>query len=456
MGAVTSARAALWLSLLAAEPSSAEDRSKIELLRPPHAVDISTVTAPQKERINVEPQRTEEFTLKDASLQKSAVGAGYTLIPLPAFVYNPNEGAWAGALTPLFRANAQGHVEDIFAPLYLYNDLIGHTFALNYFGYRSGTRQFSAIVSKATKVERTVDLSYKDVAFGPEGRAIVLLQGNAGKSAFNRFYGFGNRVDNSLETNYALGDSNFRMSGGLNVTREFAVIATERYRHVNIENGVVSKLPQTLATFTSAPGLDGAHIWAQGLTFRYDTRDNQLTPLKGAFATLLTEWNRNFEPFNVDDWWRVTAEARHFLPHGRDRAVFVSHFLIDVLPIDSKGLVRDGVPFYERPTLGGETTLRGFGRGRFVSSFAVVLNLEERISLIQRSILGNVVELEAAPFVDIGRVGRVFGADNTFKDLHVNPGVGVRLLARPNIAARLDIGAGRDGTSVFVGLDYPF
>jgi hypothetical protein len=34
--------------------------------------------------------------------------------------------------------------------------------------------------------------------------------------------------------------------------------------------------------------------------------------------------------------------------------------------------------------------------------------------------------------------------------------VGLRLLARPNIASRLDAAYGRDGVNVFVGLDYPF
>ncbi|MBI4349248.1 MAG: BamA/TamA family outer membrane protein [Elusimicrobia bacterium] len=450
---MTGLAAILWLCGAAA---SASERPKIEILKPPHAVDISTVSAPRKGEINVQPGHGGEPVLRDASLEASAVGPGYTLIPLPAFVYNPNEGAWAGILTPLFRANEKGQVEDIIAPLYLHNDLIGETFTLNYFGYRHGTRQFNAIVSQATNVERGLDLQYKDIAVGRDGRYIVHAQLNAGKSAFNRFYGFDNASSGNLETNYTMGDSNARLSFGLNLNDDVAVVGTQRFRYVSIENGVARTLPQTLNAFPTAPGLDGARVWSQGVGVQYDTRDNQLTPLKGTFATLNTDFKRNFRQYNVDDWWRITAEARHFLPHGRDRAVFVAHGLIDALPVDSKGLVREGVPFYERPTLGGETTLRGFGRGRFVSNFAVLVNLEERISLIQRSILGNVVELEIAPLVDIGRVGSSFSTNELLKDLQINPGVGVRLLARPNIASRLDLGAGKDGVSVFVGLDYPF
>ena len=42
------------------------------------------------------------------------------------------------------------------------------------------------------------------------------------------------------------------------------------------------------------------------------------------------------------------------------------------------------------------------------------------------------------------------------KRIQYNPGIGFRLLARPNVAARVDVAYGRDGANVFVGLDYPF
>lgn len=444
----------LWLALLLrlAAPASA-----VELLHPPSSVDVSTVTAQQRRRINEQVPPNGAPALTDTSLERSAVGAGYTLIPLPAFSYNRNEGAWEGALTPLFRANAHGEVEDIFAPLYLHNDLIGETFTFNYFGYRSkGTRQYHAILSHATKVERTVDFGYQDTALGAGGRYILSLQANAGKSAFNRFYGFGNRSSASNESNYAMGDANLKLGAGFHLARPAAVVFQERYRDVSIENGVVSTLPQTLDAFPTAPGINGAEIWGQGVTLSYDTRDNPLTPLRGLYAVTSAEYSRNFQSGNHDQWWRTTTEVRHYLPHAGDRAVFVSHAMVDALPIDSKGLVPQGVPFYERPTLGGETTLRGYGRGRFVSSFALLFNIEERVNLMKRSIMGNVIELSAAPFLDFGRVGKSFTSDHIIKRMQFNPGVGLRLLARPNIASRLDVAYGHDGTAVFVGLDYPF
>jgi hypothetical protein len=428
--------------------------SVIEFVMPSDAVFFSTVTPEFKERVNRQVPANAQPVLTDASLEKSAVGPGYSIIPLPAFQYNRNEGAWIGGLTPIFRANAKGQVEDIIAPLYLRNKLIGDTFEFNYYGYRDETRQFHAIISEATKVEHLVDVGYKDTGYD-EGRYIVSLQANSGQTAFDRFYGFGTTVSEQQESNYAKGDTEFRVAGGVNLTESFSIVGTERGRRVSVRNGVVTSVPQTLQAYPTAPGINGADIWSQGATLAYDTRDNQLTPLEGVYMTATGEFDQNYKTNNHDQWWRANGEIRSYLPHADEHAVFVSHALVDFIPTDNKGLVPEGVPFYERPTLGGENTLRGFGDDRFISSYAILFNVEERVALIDRSIMGSVIEVSVAPFLDVGRVGsRV--TNKFFSTFQVNPGVGVRLLARPNIASRLDVGYGRDGANVYVGLDYPF
>lgn len=383
----------------------------------------------------------------------SPVGAGYTLIPLPAFSYNRNEGTWVGALAPLFRANDQGEVEDIFAPLYLHNDKIGETLTMNYFGYREHSKQYHAVVSHATKIERTVDLSYRDSAAGNKGRFVVYLKADSGKSAFNRFYGLGPRTTDDDETIHSLGDSNIKLAGGLNLPRDIVLVFQERYRDVSLENGATDTLPQTLDKFPTTPGVHGADVWGQSLSVQHDTRDNSLTPLRGDLLSATVEYDQDFQTARHGKWARLTGEGRVFLPHRDDRAVFVVHGLIDA----AIGEVARRVPFYERPTLGGESSLRGYGRGRFISNTAVLLNLEERLSLARKAIMGNLIELEVSPFLDIGRTAPSLDSDGWVRFMRFNPGVGVRVLARPNIAGRLDLAwGGSDGANVFVGLDYPF
>jgi hypothetical protein len=427
----------------------------LAIIRPTEKIVISTVSAPVAESINRQIPPNAGYAVTDTTLEKSAVAPGFSIIPLPAFQYNRNEGAWYGGLTPMFRANAEGQVEDIIAPVYLHNAGIGETFALNYFAYRNETQQFHAIVSHATKVEHQLEVGYKDTGFY-DGRYIIDLQANSERTAFDRFYGFGDRASEANETNYSKGNSEIKASAGINLADSVSFLGTERVRKVALKNGVVTSVPQTLAADPNTPGIEGADIWAQSLTLAYDTRDNQLTPLQGIYATVSGESDQNYKTDNRDQWFRATADVRGYLPHAQDEAVFVTHAMFDDILNDKKGLVRQGVPFYERPTLGGEDTLRAFGDDRFISNYAILLNFEERIAIVERSVLGNLVELEIAPFLDVGRVGSRFTSDKFAQNMEIDPGIGVRLLARPNIASRLDVGYGRDGANVYVGLDYPF
>jgi hypothetical protein len=59
------------------------------------------------------------------------------------------------------------------------------------------------------------------------------------------------------------------------------------------------------------------------------------------------------------------------------------------------------------------------------------------------------LDLEVAPFLDIRRVSSGFSTRD-IQNLQVNPGIGLRILARPHMVGR------RDGENFFVGLNYPF
>ncbi len=65
------------------------------------------------------------------------------------------------------------------------------------------------------------------------------------------------------------------------------------------------------------------------------------------------------------------------------------------------------------------------------------------------------VEIEIAPFVDIGDV---FARPTSFpiRQLHKVVGVGFRGIARPSVVGYVDIGYGSEGSAVFTGINYPF
>jgi outer membrane protein assembly factor BamA len=195
------------------------------------------------------------------------------------------------------------------------------------------------------------------------------------------------------------------------------------------------------------------------LTLRYDTRDSQLMPTKGAYVNVLAEFNQNLQPEEENQWGHAVLDARRYIPHASDQMVFVSRMLFEGVfgQIERRGTTL-GVPFYEQPTLGGEDTLRAFGRGRYVGSWAILANLEERVTVLNKTMFGVDTHLELAPFLDLGRVGQSsVHAENLFyKHVQFSPGVGFRLLIKPTIVGRFDVAYGSDGANVFVGLDYPF
>ena len=160
---------------------------------------------------------------------------------------------------------------------------------------------------------------------------------------------------------------------------------------------------------------------------------------------VFAELNQNLLHRKPNRWSRYVLDARQLIPHGGERLVFVARFLMDAT-------VGPAIPFYERPTLGGENTLRAFGTNRFIANNALLVNLEERVQVLRKRVFDHPIELELAPFLDIGRVSRDF----QLRQLQYNPGIGLRLLARPHIVGRIDVAYGRDGENVFVGLDYPF
>ena len=388
----------------------------------------------------------------------------YTFIPLPAFAYNRNEGYWLGGQMWILKEDARGNLGTLIVPQYFYNRLVGHTVNGNYFRYPSSTAQWEITGSFSEHIARDIDLRYKDVGAGG-GRYIIGGQVQWFKDPLDRFFGLGNRAQEQQETNYTSEEIKINLTGGIKLTPDFAVLFTERFRDVKVEQGIVDSLPSTQQQFPQVAGIEGAQIIGHRLTLRYDTRDHQLSPTKGSYITASGEFNQNLKHAEENRWWRYTIDARTLIPHAQGQLIFVLRFLADgvagekleTLPTGQTEEAQRGIPFYERPMLGGETTLRAFGQNRFISNSALLFNLEERILLKELEIFGYDIGMEIAPFLDLGRVQRTNPWENlNFENWQVNPGTGLRLVAKPYVVGRADFAYGRDGFNAFVGLDYPF
>ncbi len=100
------------------------------------------------------------------------------------------------------------------------------------------------------------------------------------------------------------------------------------------------------------------------------------------------------------------------------------------------------VPFYEMPTLGGHTTLRGFRNYRFRGPHALLLQGEYRIELWSA--------LDLAFFYDAGKVADRRSALD-FSDLERDYGFGFRFNTDNGIVMRIDAAFGsRDGKHLWI------
>ncbi|MBT1074798.1 BamA/TamA family outer membrane protein [Geobacter grbiciae] len=369
-------------------------------------------------------------------------------IPLPVIATSPNEGAILGGLTAFLLHNARDEVSTLIAPQVNYNANFGTTFSLYGAFFPLPNRNWEFNLSKSTKVNEDYEVRLRDKTF---------LDGKLETNAFiynftdgsARFFGFQSDSRKEDETNYADKEYGFTLGVGYDIIDHLQLVVGERFRQVSIRRGAVSKLPSIRDRFTEnqVPGINGFTAHAQKLSLIYNTLDSRDMPTRGLYAKAAIEGSAEF--LGSDASYRhYEAELKGYFPLKEARYITVAR-------VAYNQTLGSDVPFLERSILGGESTLRGYGRNRFIDSSYFLCNLEERIRLFRWSVFDVNTDWEVAPFIDLGAVMESLDKTRS-KNFEFNPGIGFRAVVRPNIVGRVDIGVGSDGPAVFVGLGYPF
>jgi hypothetical protein len=180
----------------------------------------------------------------------------------------------------------------------------------------------------------------------------------------------------------------------------------------------------------AAPGFGWGATW--------DTRDNRFFPLRGA---AVEAWYL-LSPRLVADaprFGRGALDARQFLPLGGKAVLGLAAHL---------ELAHGEVPFTLLPRLGGEQYLRGYYQGRWRDHFMYSVQSEVRFPIVGR--LGGVVFAGAS---DVAANASSLGLST------VRPaaGAGARFrLTDDGLNVRLDLGVGREGSNLYLGLGEAF
>ncbi|MEX2492493.1 MAG: BamA/TamA family outer membrane protein [Nitrospirales bacterium] len=384
-----------------------------------------------------------------ASFISSSVSAEKSFFVVPAISTSKNDGRDFGFIVPVLDSDEEGNLRSVFAPMLIHNSFLGVRGTLNYFRYWSGGRQMEAMGSYTEEIERKLKLRYQDPGF-IEGLFFVDIGGQFFKNATKRFFGLGQVTPESNESNYTGREIQVHWNFGVHLNDVTRLAINQRFRDVEIQPGGVDDEPFAKDRFSSTAGINGATVLAHRLVFQYDSRDNLTTPTAGTRVEVFGELAQNFARRQIDDqlYFRYGVEARQFIPSPSKRYIFLIRGMVQLS-------FRDGIPFFEQSSLGGENNLRGYGRDRFIDKHMVVVNVEERIHLFQMKMFHVNVEFEVAPFVDMGRTYQDF-TYRQFNEWEVTPGVGFRGIVRPNLVSRVDWGYSKEGGAVFAGLDYPF
>lgn len=377
-----------------------------------------------------------------------------TFIPVPEIIVSPNTGITGGVLGVLLFAREDKTISNILAPDIRYNDITGVWPTIRWFGYPDARQKYFLVAGKATKHGDFFDAEYvAEQRF--DGLLDFRLNLRRDEDPFERFYGFGNETKDGDETNYTGTVHRLIFYTGVNFLEWMRGSFQLRFNHVRVGSGEVDSVDNLRTSdLNDVEGIDGASIVGARFALSFDSRDHPDIPTEGYFADFGIEVVDE-KIGSSDSFVNYGFEVKGFLPLERflkvphKRYVLALHSNLDYMIDGSEA------PFYERNSVGGTDSLRGYGRNRFTDKHRFVMQAELRSKVYRREIFGVDAHIELAPFLDFAKV---FNNSNELpvSNLHPVGGLGVRAVVVPQVVAYVDVGTGGDSPAIFTGIDYPF
>jgi hypothetical protein len=286
------------------------------------------------------------------------------------------------------------------------------------------------------------------------------------KSLTRRFFGLGPNTRERDETSYL----DEMLDLGARVDLAFPEIAGNwiatvgaRGEHHDLGPGRVSDRPTTDRVFPRLFAEANHHdslILTTGM--RYDTRDSQHQPHSGWQAGVLVDapvWQTRGESGMVTTvFGNVAFRVPPLFHSGGDR--LEEHPPTDTIALGAFVQASAGdLPYYARPRLGGNDTLRGYIANRFTGDAAWHAAAEYRLWIIPRGFaLTDTIRIERiglAPFFEIGTVANSLDALPRAR-VHTSYGIGFRFSLERTAMFRADMGFSPEGVNFTVGFGLPF
>ncbi|MGE0709160.1 MAG: BamA/TamA family outer membrane protein [Planctomycetota bacterium] len=372
-------------------------------------------------------------------------------LALPIISTDPNKGPTFGVL-PVAVTKESARITNILAPDFTFNaiDGIGGMFRLR----RPFSKDANLSLDAGTSTNGNDDYNviYSQRRVGPN-RALYYQVNLAYRTMLStRFFGIGNETDQDAESSFVFRRAEGNATLGANLPLDLSLELRERIVTYRVGPGRLedSDIPSTRRVFPNVDGVKEGRITIQAHRIRlvYDSRDSAFAPTEGMFGEFTYELADETLGSDIG-FQRFGLALTMLIPKFRKRLTTVLHF---------QGFIMtgDNIPFFEQTTIGGRTTNRGYGQGRFVDRNGYSANVEERWNFLDYNLAGVNQVLQLAGFVDIGRVFAK-GERFSLKKTKVSAGGSIRLIVpESELVTSIDIGFSDEGPAVFVELDYPF
>jgi len=375
-------------------------------------------------------------------------------IPVPEIDVDPNSGTTLGLIPTWLVTDDKSQIRKIIAPDVIHNPNFGWGARGRIFSYPSDDTQWSLVAGAKERVESEFDYEYQTGRLRNSRwsfSASVIYD----RSGTPRFYGVGNRSAIIDETNYTLQQKYVQTTAGWNLTHAWQISYTLRARAVAVQPGSLAKIASIQTRFRGLLGIGLNHEILNRVEITYDTRNDPTVPTAGGAYVIFGGVAASSGMLNDSLYSVAGIDARHFWAVSPD-ATIAGHVALRYMPGATN------VPFWslssiggDRSVLGEEQPLRGYGAGRFYGRNSFSSSVEYRRRVLSLNTVGTHVDIELAPFIDVGEVF-AHSRSSPIAHLHHVEGLGFRGIARPFVVGYVDIGYGSEGAAVFTGINYPF
>lgn len=427
-----------------------------------------------------EAQQAQPRPAKHDPLQGMEPSGRIPKVPLPADLDHPERWRYIpeGRIKPgnIFERFL---VSSFIAPQFFFEQDIGAGggIALTDLDFRTDRRKefLGAFLSYTTEGQQKYRLIWRRWLLHrdlPTGGVIVEernhLDGFGGyeKSLTRRFFGMGPTTRERDETSYIDEVIDLGVRGELafpETAGNWIATAGARGEHHDLAPGRVSRRPTTNQVF---PRLfaEGNHHDSVTVTtgLRYDTRDSQHNPYSGWQVGVVADaplWQSTGDVGAVTTAFGNLAVRLPPLFHGggdeREEHPPTDTLALSVFVQTSAG----DLPYYERPSLGGSETLRGYIAHRFTGNSAWHATAEYRLWVIPRGFaFTRTIRIERVGLALFYEAGTVEDSVDRLPEarVHTSYGVGLRFSLERTALFRADVGFSREDVNVTVGFGLPF